>query len=79
MMKNLQWLLLLCLGLLDLQANAQQSALNSQMQAGFVPGLKEAVKLMPSSSRWEVVVPPQLGYGSHGSRGVAPNAVLIFL
>jgi FKBP-type peptidyl-prolyl cis-trans isomerase FklB len=46
--------------------------------AGFLTGLKEAVKLMSSGSKWEVVVPPQLGYGSHGSRGVAPNAVLIY-
>ncbi len=46
--------------------------------AGFLPGLKEAVKLMPSGSRWEVVVPPQLGYGARGSHGVAPNAVLIY-
>ncbi len=46
--------------------------------AGFVAGLQEAVKLMPAGSRWEVVIPPQLGYGAHGSRGIAPNAVLIY-
>jgi len=46
--------------------------------AGFVPGLKEAVKLMPAGSKWEVVIPPELGYGSQGNRAVAPNAVLIY-
>lgn len=46
--------------------------------AGFVPGLKEAIKLMPVGSKWQVVIPPQLGYGEKGSRVVAPNAVLIY-
>jgi FKBP-type peptidyl-prolyl cis-trans isomerase FklB len=45
---------------------------------GFVPGLKEAVKLMPVGSKWEIVVPPQLGYGARGDHAVAPNAVLIY-
>ena len=45
---------------------------------GFVPGLKEAVKLMPAGSKWEIVVPPQLGYGAQGDHAVAPHAVLIY-
>ena len=45
---------------------------------GLVAGLKEAVKLMPAGSAWEVVVPPALGYGAHGSQSVGPNAVLIY-
>ncbi|MGC2167005.1 MAG: FKBP-type peptidyl-prolyl cis-trans isomerase [Gallionella sp.] len=44
----------------------------------LVPGLKEAVKLMPSGSKWEIVIPPQLAYGQAGNRGVGPNAVLIY-
>jgi FKBP-type peptidyl-prolyl cis-trans isomerase FklB len=47
--------------------------------AGFLPGLKEAVKLMPVGSKWEVFIPPQLAYGSQGSHGVGPNAVLIYV
>ena len=47
--------------------------------AGFVPGLKEAVKRMPAGAKWEVVIPPELGYGSQGNRAVAPNAVLIYV
>jgi FKBP-type peptidyl-prolyl cis-trans isomerase FklB len=46
---------------------------------GLVPGLREAVKLMPVGSKWEIVVPPQLGYGAQGYRGVGPNAVLIYV
>lgn len=46
--------------------------------SGFLPGLQEAVKLMPAGSKWEIVIPPQLAYGSLGNRGVAPNAVLIY-
>jgi FKBP-type peptidyl-prolyl cis-trans isomerase FklB len=46
--------------------------------AGFLPGLKEAVKLMPAGSKWEIVIPPQLAYGPIGNRGVGPNAVLIY-
>ena len=46
---------------------------------GLVPGLKEAVKLMPAGSKWEVVVPPELGYGAQGNRAVGPNAALIYV
>jgi FKBP-type peptidyl-prolyl cis-trans isomerase FklB len=46
--------------------------------AGLLPGLQEAVKMMPAGSKWEVVLPPQLGYGARGHGQVAPNAVLIY-
>jgi FKBP-type peptidyl-prolyl cis-trans isomerase FklB len=45
---------------------------------GFVPGLREAVMLMPTGSKWEIVVPPKLGFGAVGNRGVGPNAVLVY-
>lgn len=47
--------------------------------AGLVPGLRDAVKRMPVGSQWEVVVPPQLGYGARGNEGVGPNAVLTYV
>lgn len=47
--------------------------------AGLLPGLKEAVKLMPVGSKWEVVIPSELAYGVQGTHGVAPNAVLIYV
>lgn len=46
--------------------------------AGLLPGLKEAVKLMPAGSKWQIVIPPQLAYGDKGNRGVGPNAVLVY-
>jgi FKBP-type peptidyl-prolyl cis-trans isomerase len=44
----------------------------------FLPGVKEAVKLMPTGSKWQIVVPSPLGYGEAGNRGVGSNAVLIY-
>ncbi len=49
-----------------------------QKVAGFLRGLKEAVKLMSAGSKWQIVVPPHLGYGELGDRGVGPNAVLVY-
>jgi FKBP-type peptidyl-prolyl cis-trans isomerase FklB len=46
--------------------------------AGLLPGLKEAVKLMPVGSKWEIVIPPKLAYGAQGNRVIGPNAVLIY-
>jgi FKBP-type peptidyl-prolyl cis-trans isomerase len=47
--------------------------------AGFVPGLKEALKRMPEGAKWEVVIPPKLGYGEQGFNNVGPNAVLVYV
>ncbi len=44
----------------------------------FLPGLREAVVLMPAGSKWQIVVPPQLGYRELGNRLVGPNATLIY-
>jgi len=30
-----------------------------------IPGFKEALQLMPVGSKWQIVVPPGLGYGDH--------------
>jgi FKBP-type peptidyl-prolyl cis-trans isomerase FklB len=47
--------------------------------SGMLPGLKEAVKLMPVGSKWEVVVPPSLAYGANGHQVVGPHAALIYV
>lgn len=47
--------------------------------ATLVAGVREALLLMPEGSKWEVVVPPSLGYGDRGSTaGVGPNATLVY-
>jgi FKBP-type peptidyl-prolyl cis-trans isomerase len=47
---------------------------------GLIRGWVEALQLMPAGSKWQIVVPPALGYGERGSppAGIGPNAVLIF-
>jgi FKBP-type peptidyl-prolyl cis-trans isomerase len=44
-----------------------------------IPGWKEALKLMPVGSKWQLFVPPQLAYGATGAgRDIGPNETLIF-
>ena len=46
--------------------------------ADLIPGWREALKLMPVGSKWQVVIPPQLAYGARGVKGsVGPNETLI--
>ncbi len=44
-----------------------------------VTGWKEALKLMPAGSKWELTLPPALAYGERGAgRVIGPNQVLRF-
>jgi UDP-GlcNAc:undecaprenyl-phosphate/decaprenyl-phosphate GlcNAc-1-phosphate transferase len=45
---------------------------------GLVPGLKQALQLMPVGSKWQLFIPYQLAYGQQGSGNIPPNATLIF-
>lgn len=42
------------------------------------PGLREGLQLAPIGSRYEFVLPPELGYGNNPPAGIPPGAVLIF-
>ena len=45
----------------------------------IIPGWQEILQLMPEGSRWEVVIPPALAYGSDGAGGmIGPEETLIF-
>jgi FKBP-type peptidyl-prolyl cis-trans isomerase FklB len=47
--------------------------------APLTAGLKEAIKLMPVGSKWEVYIPSELGFGSAGKAPkVGPDAVLVY-
>lgn len=49
-----------------------------------IPGLREALQLMPVGSKWQVWIPPQLAYGEQGmgrsklGAKIGPNATLIY-
>jgi len=43
-----------------------------------IPGWREALKLMPAGSKWQLFLPPQLAYGTRGAGTIGPNETLIF-
>lgn len=43
-----------------------------------IPGWTEALKLMPLGSKWQLFIPPALGYGDQGSQSIPGGSVLIF-
>jgi len=46
--------------------------------AELIPGWKEALKLMPVSSRWQIFIPSQLAFGERGAgHDIGPNETLI--
>ena len=46
---------------------------------GIIAGWKEVLQLMSEGAKWEVVIPPELGYGNVGAGGlIGPNQTLVF-
>ena len=46
---------------------------------GIIAGWKEVLQLMSEGAKWEVVIPPEQGYGSVGAGGlIGPNQTLVF-
>lgn len=44
-----------------------------------IPGWTEALQLMKTGAKWQLVIPPELAYKENGAgRDIPPNAVLIF-
>jgi peptidylprolyl isomerase/FKBP-type peptidyl-prolyl cis-trans isomerase FklB len=44
----------------------------------LVPGWNQALQLMRPGDEWELVVPPDLGYGDEGAGPIPAGAVLVF-
>lgn len=46
---------------------------------GVIPGWKEALQLMEVGAKWQLFIPPNLGYAERGAgRVIGPHATLIF-
>jgi FKBP-type peptidyl-prolyl cis-trans isomerase FklB len=43
-----------------------------------IPGWREALKLMPVGSKWQLFIPSQLAYGQRGSGRIGPYETIIF-
>ena len=43
-----------------------------------IRGWGEALQLMKEGSKWQIFVPPELGYGDRGTGPIPPNSTLIF-
>jgi FKBP-type peptidyl-prolyl cis-trans isomerase FklB len=47
--------------------------------ASLIAGWKQALAMMPTGSKWQVVVPSELAYGERGvGNDIGPNEVLVF-
>lgn len=45
---------------------------------GVIAGWTEALKLMPTGSKWQLYIPSDLAYGVNGNRSIGPNETLLF-
>jgi FKBP-type peptidyl-prolyl cis-trans isomerase FklB len=45
---------------------------------GVIEGWREALQLMKVGSKWQIFVPPKLGYGERQFGRIPPNSVLVF-
>ncbi len=43
-----------------------------------IKGWTEALQLMKTGARWQLFIPPELGYGEYGNAAIEPNSVLVF-
>ena len=60
--------------------DATEPGLPARLSVGSViAGWKQALTLMPTGSKWQIVVPPELAYSDRGvGTDIGPNEVLVF-
>jgi FKBP-type peptidyl-prolyl cis-trans isomerase FklB len=47
--------------------------------SALIPGWKQALSMMPTGSKWQIVIPSVLAYGERGvGNDIGPNEVLVF-
>lgn len=46
--------------------------------SNLIPGMQNALVMMPEGSTWEIYVPWRLGYGEEGAKNIPPHSALIF-
>ena len=46
--------------------------------SGVIKGWQEALPLMRPGARWQLFIPPDLGYGDNSPPGIPPGSVLVF-
>jgi FKBP-type peptidyl-prolyl cis-trans isomerase FklB len=57
----------------------QKAVFTNKVTGQTIKGWTEILPLMKTGSKWEIVVPPDLGYGARGyPPKISPNSVLIF-
>ena len=45
---------------------------------GVIKGWTEALQLMKEGDKWQLFVPPELGYGEKGTGPIPGNTILVF-
>ena len=64
---------------LEFDSSYQRNQPISFPVSGVIRGWSEALKLMKEGDKWELIIPPDLGYGKKGARNVIPpDSTLIF-
>lgn len=62
----------------EFDSSARTGGPASMKVASLMPGWREAIRLMPTGSRWQLFVPSGLAYGERGSGMlIGPNATLV--
>jgi len=62
----------------EFDATAPEHPANLKVSS-LIPGWKQALSMMPTGSKWQIVIPSQLAYGERGvGNDIGPNEVLVF-